>query len=214
MADGKNKRHIFYSSGTARAFSVINGVEAQGVLDLIKEMSLSVGVNILTEEESLISLLKAGASIDDLVQMKILQTFLKITGETSKVHKLVAEDISEKKVEKFSEITLHYYKLISEIGKSEAEDFSEFMNLFPLKYDLSSDYASHLPDYLKPYDKLFRSHDKDSKRGARIVKKRFPEFFKYRDLQYVGILKFIHEDVAVLLCNLFPLCLHYLKRVK
>ena len=85
MADGKNKRHVFYSSGAARAFSVINVVEAQGVLDLIKEMSLSVSVNILTEEESLISLLKAGASIDDLVQMKILQTFLKITGETSKV---------------------------------------------------------------------------------------------------------------------------------
>ena len=177
MADGKNKRHVFYSSGAARAFSVINGVEAQGVLDLIKEMSLSVSVNILAEEESLISLLKAGASIDDLVQMKVLQTFLKITGETSKVHKLVAEDISEKKIEKFSEITLRYYKLISEIGKSEAEDFSEFMNLFPLKYDLSSDYVSHLPDYLKPYNKLFRSHDKGSKREARVVKKRFPDYF-------------------------------------
>ena len=136
MADGASKRHIFYSSGAASAFSAITGLEAQGVKELIKEISSSVKVNVITEEESLVALLKSGASVDDLLTMKSIQNFLKILGETSKVHKLVAGDSSEKKIERYSEITLSYYKLISEMGKSEAEDFCEFITLFPLNHNL------------------------------------------------------------------------------
>ena len=176
MAEAVRKRHIFYSSGAARAFSVIEGEDAQGIVDLIKEMSSSVNVNIMPEEESLVILLKSGASVDDLSTMKTLQNFLKIMGETSKVHKLVAEDISEKKIEKYSEITLNYYKLISELGKSELEDFTEFMNLFPLKYDLSEDYISHLPSLLKPYYGLFKKREEPPKRKNKISKRRFPDY--------------------------------------
>ncbi len=177
MAVGEGGRHIFYSSGAARAYSVIRGVEAQGVTDLIKEMSSSVNVNIISEEESIVALLKSGASVDDLVSMKTLQHFLRTVGETSKVHKLVAEDSSEKKIEKYSEITVSYYKLISEIGKSEAEDFSEFMNLFPLKYNLSANYTSHIPPFLKPYHRLFPEHIEVKERQPTISKKKFSDYY-------------------------------------
>ena len=151
MADGANKRHIFYSGGAASAFSAISSLEAQGIKELIREISSSVKVNIITEEESLVALLKSGASVDDLLTMKSIQNFLKILGETSKVHKLVAGDSSEKKIERYSEITLSYYKLISEMGKSEAEDFCEFITLFPINHNLSANYVSHIPPFLTPY---------------------------------------------------------------
>ncbi len=170
-------RHIFYSNGAARAFSVLNGVQTQSVMDLVKEMSSSVNVNIITEEESFIALLKSGASVEDLNSMKILQNFLKVVGETSKVHKLVAGDSSEKKIEKYSEITLNFYKMISEMGKSEAEDFGEFVGLFPLKHDLSANYVSHLPSFLAPFNKLFTLSEESSKKEPKALKMKFPDLF-------------------------------------
>ena len=177
MDDGVRRNHIFYSGGAARAFSIANGVETQGVKDLIKEMSSSVNVTVLSEEESLIALLKSGASVDDLESMKTIQNFLRIVGETSKVHRLVAEDSSEKKIEKYSEITLNYYKLISELGKSELEDFTEFMNLFPLKHNLQQDYVSHLPSFLKPYERLFATSIESPKKSKNISKMKFSDYF-------------------------------------
>jgi hypothetical protein len=177
VAVGERGRHVFFSSGAARAFSVISEVEAQGVIDLIKEMSSSVNVRILSEEESLVALLRSGASVDDLGTMKAIQNFLRIIGETSRVHKLVAEDSSEKKIEKYSEITLNYYRLISELGKSEPEDFSEFMNLFPLKHNLSSNYVSHLPPFLKPYYGLFAKREQLNKKRSKFLKKKFSDYY-------------------------------------
>lgn len=170
-------RHIFYSDGAARAFSALKGVETQSVMDLVKEMSSSVNVNIITEEESLIAFLRSGAPVEDLNSMKVLQTFLKVVGETSKVHKLVAGDSSEKKIEKYSEITLNFYKMISEMGKSEAEDFGEFVGLFPLKHDLSANYVSHLPSFLAPFNSLFTLREEASKKEPKILKMKFPDLF-------------------------------------
>ncbi len=175
MVKGK-KRHVFYSSVAARAFSLFSNDEAQAVLDLIKEMSSAVNVSIVTEEESIISLLKSGAPIEDIVTIKALQEFLRITGGTSKVHRVTAEDSSEKKIEKYSEINVNYYKLISNLGKSEAEDFGEFINLFPLKHDLSSDYISHIPRFLKAYDRLFPTSWETSKTSAKVRKRRFSDY--------------------------------------
>ncbi|MFG1446396.1 MAG: PD-(D/E)XK nuclease family protein [Thermoplasmatales archaeon] len=177
MADGGNKRHIFYSGRAASAFSAVSGLEAQGIKELIREISSSVKVNIITEEESLVALLKSGASVDDLLTMKSIQNFLKILGETSKVHKLVAGDSSEKKIERYSEITLSYYKLISEMGKSEAEDFCEFITLFPINHNLSANYVSHIPPFLAPYHKIFTSHYDVKKKKPKISKKRFPDYY-------------------------------------
>lgn len=177
MAVSERGRHIFLSGGAARAFSIMSGEESQGVVDLIKEMSSSVGVSILTEEDRLIALLKSGAPVEDLDSMKTVQNFLRMAGETSRVHKLVAGDSSEKKIERYSEITLNYYKLISESGKSEVEDFSEFMNLFPLKYNLSGDYVSHIPSFLKPYNGLFERKEEPKNSKPKIVKRKFSDYF-------------------------------------
>jgi hypothetical protein len=170
------EKHIFYSSGAARTFSAMNNMQSQGIVDLIKEMSQSVNVRILSERESLISLLKSGISIDDLLSLRTLQNFLKIIGETSRMHKITAGDSSERKIEEYSGITVNYYKYISELGKSEVEDFSEFINLFPLKYDLSSSYISHIPAFLKPYARLFTRMEHPVRRESKIFKRRFPDY--------------------------------------
>ncbi len=184
MAVGEGRRHIFYSSGAARVYSINFGVEAQGIIDLIKEMSSSVNVNIVSDEEINIALLKSGASVDDLVSIRNLQNFLKIVGETSKVHKLVAGDSSEKKIERYSEITVNYYKLISEMGKSEAEDFSEFVDLFPLKYNLSANYVNHIPPFMRPYHRLFGSHTEARKGHPLISKKKFSDY--YAEIRWIA----------------------------
>jgi hypothetical protein len=176
VAADREEKHIFYSSGAARTFSAMNNVQSQGIVDLIKEMSSSVNVKILSERESLISLLKSGIPVDDLLSLRTLQSFLKTIGETSRVHKIIAEDSSERRIEEYSEITVNYYKYISELGKSEVEDFSEFINLFPLKYNLSSDYVSHLPAFLKPYATLFTKGGTSTKREPKILKKKFPDY--------------------------------------
>ncbi|MGC8618541.1 MAG: PD-(D/E)XK nuclease family protein [Thermoplasmata archaeon] len=187
MAEGTNKRHIFYSSGAARTFSAISGLESQGVIDLIKEVSSSVKVSIISEEESTVALLKSGASVDDLIQMKSIQNLLRVLGETSKVHKLVAGDSSEKKIERYSEITLNYYKLISEMGKSEAEDFCEFIGLFPINHNLSANYVSHIPSFLIPYHRIFTTSEQ--------IKKGQPEIFKKRFSDYSSEIRWIARDM-------------------
>lgn len=177
MVAEEGERHIFYSRGAARAYSALNGTEAQGVIDLIKEISLSVNVNIVSDEENTVALLRSSASVDEVPTIKTLQQFLRIIGETSKIHKLMAGDSSEKKIERYSNIAVSYYKLISEMGRNEAEDFSEFINLFSLKHNLSDNYVSHIPPFMKPYRSLFRRNVNARGKRPKIAKKRFPDYF-------------------------------------
>lgn len=181
MTSGEDIIHVFNSSGAARLFSSMTGEKAQGIVDLLREMSSSVNVKNVSDEESLIALLKAGAPVEDLLTIKTILTFLKSVGETTKIHKLISDDISEKKVEKYSEITVNYYKEISKTGKSEVEDFSEFMNLFPLKYDLQGNYVSHLTPSLKPFFEMFHHPVSERKINSNVVKKKFPDYWaEYR----------------------------------
>lgn len=176
MASDSEERHIFYSSGAARAYSLLNDVKAQGVVDLVKEMSSSVNVKILSEKESLVAFLKSGTEIDDLTALKNVENFLRVIGETSKMHKIVAQDSSEKRIERYSEITLNFYKNISELGKSEAEDFSEFIHLFPLERSLSKGFVSHLPSFLKPYSELFEKSYNPTMKRDRVEKRKFSDY--------------------------------------
>ncbi len=177
MIAGEEPIHIFHSSQAARIYSSLTGGMAQGVIDLLKEMSSSVGVRIISDEESLLALLRAGAPIEDLLTLKTIQSFLKAVGETSKIHRVTAEDISERKVEKFSEITVNYYKEILKTGKNEVEDFSEFMNLFPLSYDLSSRFISHLDPSLKRFYEMFQKREAGPEINGIIIKRKFPDYW-------------------------------------
>ncbi|MEL9915130.1 MAG: hypothetical protein QXY77_04420, partial [Thermoplasmatales archaeon] len=118
-------KHIFLSSGAARVYTSIYGEKAQGIDDFIKELSNSLMIKILSNDERIISLIQAGSPVEEVDTITRIVRFLTLTGKTSFLHRVVASDTSEKIVERYSEVIVKYYKIISEIGKSQVEDFSE-----------------------------------------------------------------------------------------
>lgn len=177
MNDPEGRIHILYSTGGARLYSYFNGSFAQGISDLIREIASSVGVTIVSDEERLATLLKSGVEVDDLLSVERIINFLRMTSETGKMHRINADSIAEKKIERFSEIIVSYYKHISEQNKSEIEDFIQFKNLFPLKYNLDSNYISHIPSELKPYNEIKRSEGEPEMAPASMVKIKFPDYW-------------------------------------
>ncbi|MEM0346269.1 MAG: hypothetical protein QW340_01200, partial [Thermoplasmatales archaeon] len=121
-------KHIFLSSGAARVYTSIYGEKAQGIDDFIKELSNSLMIKILSNDERIISLIQAGSPVEEVDTITRIVRFLTLTGKTSFLHRVVASDTSEKIVERYSEVIVKYYKIISEIGKSQVEDFSEFID--------------------------------------------------------------------------------------
>ncbi|MGC8645334.1 MAG: PD-(D/E)XK nuclease family protein [Thermoplasmata archaeon] len=176
MAPEGEGKHVFYSSGGARVFSLIYDLRSQGIEDLIKEVSSSVGIKILSEEERVVSLIRAGSPVEELNTVRSLLKFLKLAGKISFMHKVIASDTSEKVIEKYSEVLVNYYKIISSIGKSEIEDFSEFLDLFPVKREIFASCISHLPDFFIPYRNLFGKTYQLEVRRKTVRKLKFPDY--------------------------------------
>ncbi|MEM0141145.1 MAG: PD-(D/E)XK nuclease family protein [Thermoplasmatales archaeon] len=173
----QQNRHIFVSSGGARAYNSIYGERAQGIEDFIKEISSSLKIKILSNEERVISLIQAGSPVEEVDTIMRIVRFLTLIGKTTFLHKVVASDTSERIVEKYSEVIVRYYKIISSIGKSQVEDFSEFMDLFPIKEEQFSTSISHIPESYAPFSNLFKEkyqlrNTLESKR-----KLKFPDYF-------------------------------------
>ncbi|MEM3941229.1 MAG: PD-(D/E)XK nuclease family protein [Thermoplasmatales archaeon] len=170
-------KHIFLSSGAARVYTSIYGEKAQGIDDFIKELSNSLMIKILSNDERIISLIQAGSPVEEVDTITRIVRFLTLTGKTSFLHRVVASDTSEKIVERYSEVIVKYYKIISEIGKSQVEDFSEFIDLFPIKEEKLKGCVSHIPEIFTPFVKLFPEKYQWKVKTEKLRKLRFPDYF-------------------------------------
>jgi len=176
VVSGSEKKHIFYSTGGAKIFSLISGERSQGIVDLLKEISLSLGIKLISEEEQAIYLIRAGSPVEELENIRKLLKFLSLSGKGSSFHRVTASDTAEKLVEKYSEVLVNFYKLISSIGKNQIEDFSEFIDLFPVKRDAFLSYVSHIPTFFTPFGKLFQNIYEFESGPKDIRKFRFPDY--------------------------------------
>lgn len=170
--------HLFSSRDAALIYSKRTGNEAQGIYDLLVEYASKTSLKVINELDRIGILINSGANIEDIDSIIKFYKFMKMTGKERDIHKVSAERLYLKRIERISGLIVRYYAEINRLGLSEVEDLPEFFSILNLKFR-KDDYVSHIPPSVQRFSSLGRPVNKEwnGNDKHKIEKMIFPDYW-------------------------------------